>query len=142
VRRLYKYGLVVIRDNKLLLCEPYAFADLILPGGTKEGKESHIENLLREIQEELGPQAILDVGSLKYVGNFEDLAAGRSDTTVEIELYSGSLSGALEPSTEIKGLHWFSLTDDRSKLSAIIRNKILPYLIKNNFMSDSFASEN
>lgn len=134
--RLYKYGLAVIKNNKLLLCEPHAFADLILPGGIKEADENHVENLLREVNEELGSGAILDVSSLKYLGNFEDRAAGRTERTVEIELYVGNVSGSLQPSMEIKCLHWFSLKDDRSRLSAIIRNKILPCLIKNHLISD------
>lgn len=130
MKKIYKYGLAVIENNKLLLCEPYAFKDLILPGGTKEDNETHTDNLLREVREELGEDAILDIDSLKYLGNFEDLAAGRSNVIVEIELYIGSVGGKLIASSEIKELYWFSPMDDHSRLSKIIRNKILPYLIE------------
>jgi 8-oxo-dGTP pyrophosphatase MutT (NUDIX family) len=138
--RIYKIGLVIIRDNKLLLCEPFAYSDLILPGGTKEGNETPVDNLLREIFEELGEEAALDVTSLKYLGNFEDVAAGRIGRLVEIELYIGAINGNLIPSSEIKRLHWFSSKDDTMRLSPIIRNKVLPYLIKNNYLYYDFSS--
>jgi 8-oxo-dGTP diphosphatase len=135
VKRIYKFGLAVIENNKLLLCEPYAFSELILPGGIKEGEESHIENLLREVEEELGENVILDIDSLSYLGRFEDVAAGRSYRVVEIDLYFGTLTGKVQPSSEIKELHWFSASDNPIRLSPIIRNKILPYLIENKYMS-------
>jgi 8-oxo-dGTP pyrophosphatase MutT (NUDIX family) len=133
-QKIYKIGLIVIKDNRLLLCEPYAFSDLILPGGVKEGDESHVDNLVREVFEELGPDAILEIDTLEYLGNFEDLAAGRPGRTVEIELYAGSINGDIVPSSEIKEIHWFSKDDDHSRLSVIIRNKILPFLIENKYI--------
>lgn len=128
MRRLFKYGLALIRDNKLLVCKPFAFDDYILPGGIREGNETFVDGLEREIKEELGPDATLVRNSLKYFGNFEDLAAGRKDVLVEIELYLGEVQGELKAASEIKDLVWFSKSDDRNLLSAIIRNKILPAL--------------
>lgn len=135
IRRIYKYGLATIRKNRLLLCEPYAFTDLILPGGIIEGEETHIDNLLREVEEELGDKAILETKSLHYLGHFVDFAAGRTNVVVEIHLYLGNLKGRLKASSEIKKLHWFSPSDDWSMLSQIIRNKILPFLIDNNYLT-------
>jgi 8-oxo-dGTP pyrophosphatase MutT (NUDIX family) len=132
--RIYKYGLVVIESNRLLLCKPYAFDDLILPGGTKDGDENHVENLVREVEEELGAEARLNLRSLQYLGNFEDIAAGRTYRRVEIEAYTGELSGDLKASSEIKSLVWFSTNDNLKQLSPIIRNKILPFLIANHLL--------
>lgn len=134
---IYKYGLIFIKDNKILLCEPYAFTDLILPGGTKDDDEGHIENLLREVDEELGDKAILDVESLTYLDNFKDVAAGRTYRIVEIEAYLGVVKGELKASSEIKDLRWFAPNDDWSALSPIIRNKILPYLIERKHLQRS-----
>ena len=94
------------------------------------------ENLLREIREELGELAGLDVESLRYVGRFEDVAAGRTERIVEIDLYLGTLHGKLQASSEIKQLHWFGAGDDRARLSPIVRRKILPYLLRENFLSN------
>jgi len=136
MRIIYKYGLAIIKKNKILLCEPFAFKDLILPGGIKEGEESYCENLIRETREELGENAELDIKSLKYIGNFTDYAAGRENVLVEIELYIGTIKGGLKASSEIKDLIWFSPKDDKAILSAIIRNKILPFLIKQKYLSE------
>lgn len=134
---IYKFGLVVIENNRLLLCQPYAFDDLILPGGMKEGSETHIQNLTREIREELGEEALLDESSVTYLGRFEDIAAGRTQRLVEIDLYLGKISGPLKASSEIKILHWFSPDDDPSRLSPIIRNRILPFLIERELLTRS-----
>src|SRR5260370_30801093 len=112
MRTLFKYGLALIRDNRLLVCKPYAFDDYILPGGIREGSETFCEGLDREIKEELGPNAMLDPDSLNYLGTFEDLAAGRKDVLVRIELYQSEVSGELVPSSEIKEIILFSPSDD------------------------------
>ena len=136
IRHIYKFGLAFIKNNKLLLCEPFAFKDLILPGGIIEGNETVSENLKREIREELGDGAALDVGSLQYLDTFEDYAAGRTNVIVEIKLYLGNVFGPIKASSEIKELHWFGISDDWNRLSRIIKNKILPYLIKNKLIKE------
>lgn len=140
-RRLTKFGLAVIRNNRILLCEPYAYPELIVPGGIKEGGETHVENLVREVREELGEFAELDIESLRYLGRFEDVAAGRTERSVEIDLYLGSLHGKLRPSSEIKQLHWFGPSDDQARLSPIVRRKILPHLIRENLLSNWAADK-
>lgn len=134
MKTLFKYGLALIQNNKLLLCKPYAFDDLILPGGLKEEEETFEEGLQREAYEELGESAIIKKGSLEFLGKFEDIAAGRSDTTVEIELYLGDIEGELVPSSEIKELVWFPVDGDKKALSPIIRNKILPFLVSRGYL--------
>jgi ADP-ribose pyrophosphatase YjhB (NUDIX family) len=125
---IFKYGLLAIRGNALLLCEPYAFTDYILPGGTREGTESAESCLSREVREELGPDAVLQLDSLQLLGIFSDRAAGRTDRRVTIEAYLGRVDGRLVASSEIRRLVWFRLSDDHSRLSAIVRNQILPVL--------------
>jgi len=127
--RLLKIGLVVTEGNSILLCKPFAFPDLILPGGRLEENESHLQCLIREIKEELGEDADLDIQTLEYVGIFSDRAAGKTDRTVDIVLYTGKLAGDLKASSEIKELVWLSPSSDSHLLSPIIKNKILPYLI-------------
>lgn len=131
---LKKIGLIVIENKKVLLCEPYAFRDLITLGGIKEGNETAIENLTREIKEELGPKAFLIENSLKYLGQFSDVAAGTTERVVEIELYIGQLGGTLVASSEIKKIHWVDKDDKTVKLSPIVKNKIIPYLINCSYL--------
>ncbi len=136
MRKLYKYGLAVISDYRVLLCRPFAFPDLIMPGGIREKDEDHVSNLVRETREELGTQAILVLSSLEYLGTFEDVAAGRTETTVEIELYKGEVVGTLEPSTEIAELVWYDPRETHGKLSPVVRNKIIPFLVMRGLLRD------
>jgi hypothetical protein len=53
------------------------------------------------------------------------------DKDVSIKLYSGKIIGKPKPSTEIKFIHWIGKTDKNNlRVSQIIRNKIIPDLIK------------
>jgi ADP-ribose pyrophosphatase YjhB (NUDIX family) len=126
---LFKYGLAVVRDGRLLLCRPRAFSALIMPGGLREGEETAADGIGREVVEELGPDARVRLPTLQRFGVFEDRAAGRSDAMVKIELYVGEVDGMLVASSEIAELIWFDpIRDDASELSAIVRNKIIPAL--------------
>jgi ADP-ribose pyrophosphatase YjhB (NUDIX family) len=128
MENMYKIGLVVIQDNKVLLCRPHAYQDLIMPGGLVREGESFKENILRQAKEELGDNVTVDLDNVKYLGNFKDIAAGKPGRTIEIELYQSTVKGNIVPSSEIKECVWFSITDDYSQLSPIIKNQILPYL--------------
>jgi ADP-ribose pyrophosphatase YjhB (NUDIX family) len=128
VRTIEKIGLVVISDRKLLLCKPKAFPDLILPGGMVEGTEDASANLLRETREELGPDSSLDLDSLAYIGTVQDVAAGRKDTIVRIQLFLGELRGPIQASSEIQELVWFDPQAADPNLSAVVKNRVIPLL--------------
>lgn len=126
---LKKFGLAVIRDRKLLLCKPFAYNDLIVPGGIIEGDETAEENLTREVTEELGALCSIRANSLKYVGEFTDAAAGKTDRLVTVFLYRAELDGEMFASSEIKELIWFGAGVDENP-SAVVKNKIIPFFIK------------
>lgn len=134
-RIIHKFGLAVIRNNSLLLCRPFAFPDLILPGGIKEGNEDHVTNLVRETFEELGAEARLVASSLKYLGRFEDAAAGRADTNVVIELWKADLEGTLAASSEIAELVWYDPRRPNHRLSMVVRNKVVPFLVQEGLLT-------
>ena len=124
---IVKIALLVIEQNKILLCKKRGLSKLILPGGRIEAEESALECLQREITEELGTGAVL--GSVDLVGVYEDIAAVDGDEpakTLQITLYAGKLTGELIASMEIEELIWFGMGDDVSVLSAILINKIFP----------------
>ena len=129
MKNIDKFGLVTIKNDSILLCRPHAFPDLITIGGTKEGNESYVENLTREVYEELGCNAVIDIESLKYFGRFVDRAAGRSERTVTIDLYIGEIFGDLRASSEIAELVWYRPYCGSYVLSDIVKNKIVPALI-------------
>jgi 8-oxo-dGTP diphosphatase len=122
-----KAGLLVIRDNRLLLCRKKAGTTrLILPGGKIEPGETARACLDRELNEELGD---VHAESVEYIGTYRDQAAGEPDRIVEIQLYRGDLQGDAQPQAEIAGIVWFGESDDRRQLSPSLVNKILPDLI-------------
>ncbi|HLC89834.1 MAG TPA: NUDIX domain-containing protein [Patescibacteria group bacterium] len=130
-----KIGLLVLNNDqtKFLVCEPgnnyteKSVTQYLMPGGQLEEK-SDLECLQREIKEEL--DCDIDENSLELIGEYTDIAAvpGRD---VMIRLYQGKLIGEPKPSTEIGVLHWIGKEDlTNQKVSPIIRNKIIPGLIK------------
>lgn len=128
-----KIGLLILNEDqtKFLVCEKYPHiitSDYIMPGGQLE-EQSDIECLKNEIKEELNCE--VDVQSLQYIQEYTDVAAGRPDRDVTIKLYKGEIIGTPKPSTEIKSIHWIGEKDKNNlKISAIIRNKIIPDLLR------------
>jgi 8-oxo-dGTP pyrophosphatase MutT (NUDIX family) len=128
-----KIGLLVLNEDqtKFLVCEKYpqfVTSDYIMPGGKLE-EASEIECLRNEIREEL--QCTIDETSLEFINEYIDVAAGRPDRDVSIKLYRGKIFGEPTPSTEIKAVHWIGKEDlENSRISPIIRNKIMPDLLQ------------
>lgn len=128
-----KAALLVLNDTKtkFLVCQKdpqNVTADYIMPGGQME-EINEIETLKAEIMEELS--CAIEPAQLKFLGEYTDVAAGRPDRDVSIKLYIGELIGDPQPTTEIKNIHWIGKEDAKSeRVSPIIRNKIIPDLVK------------
>ena len=121
--------------TKFLVCEK-AHGDItdqyIMPGGQMEEKDA-MECLRREIEEELGCK--VDTDKVVYIDEYSDVAAGDPDHEVVIDLYQGDLVGDPRPMSEIKHLHWIGKEDaGNPRVSAIIRNKIIPSLVEKNIL--------
>lgn len=132
-----KIGLLILNNesNSFLVCEKSpenVTSDYIMPGGQFE--EDTIEECIKnEMREEL--QSEIDLNTLVFIGTYTDVAAGRPDRDLEIRLYSGILLSEPTPSTEIKALHWIGASDiSNMRVSPIIRNKIMPDLIKRHIL--------
>ena len=126
MKRIIKYALIIIRNNKILLQQEKKQDKLLLPGGKPRKGENYEKCLRREISEELGAE--IKEGSLKPLGKFEDIAAdGKAILTAEI--YLGELKTKPKPRNEVKSLVWFGAKNNPWLLSPVIRNKIMPYLL-------------
>lgn len=132
MNRIVKYGLVILKDKKFLINRKKNTKLFLMPGGKPEEGETIDTCLEREIKEELN--CALDRDSIKLLGKFEDYAANEPDTIIEIHLYLGEIKGTPTANMEIEELRWFSKNDNPNILSPIIKNKILPELIKKNLI--------
>lgn len=128
-----KIGLLILNkeENAFLVVQKYkqnVTDKYIMPGGqfTENTIEECLEN---EIKEEI--DCIVKKETLIYIGEYEDIAAGREDKKVKITLYRGQIIGTPKPKTEIENIYWITKEDiDNENLSPIIGNKILPDLLK------------
>ena len=95
-------------DNGRILCARPRGKDIFyLPGGKREGAESDLQTLLREITEELAVE--LRPETVAHVGTYE---AGQADgAMVRMSCYSGDYTGTLTASGEIDELAWFGYAD-------------------------------
>ncbi len=134
----YVVGLLVLNDDatEFLVCEKDKediTNQYLMPGGQMD--EQSAEDCLRnEIKDEL--ECEVDFKTLKYIGEYNDVAAGEPDHEIFIELYQGKLIGEPKPSHEIKKIHWIGKDDIKNpKVSAIIRNKIIPALLEKEILT-------
>ena len=95
-------------DNGRILCARPRGKDIFyIPGGKREGAESDLQTLLREITEELAVE--LRPETVAHVGTYE---AGQADgAVVRMRCYSGDYTGTLTASGEIDELAWFGYAD-------------------------------
>ena len=104
-----------------------------MPGGQLDESENDVKCLVREIDEELAVKT--DETSFRYINEYIDVAAGDSTKDVSIKLYKGKIIGKPKPSAEIIKFHWIGKDDlSHPRLSPVIKNKILPDLIKKNIL--------
>jgi 8-oxo-dGTP pyrophosphatase MutT (NUDIX family) len=101
---------VRVEDGRILCARPRGKTVFYIPGGKREGAESDLETLLREIEEEL--TVLLDPDSALHVGTYEaeapDLPGG---AVVRMSCYTADYRGRLAVSSEIEEMAWFSYAD-------------------------------
>ena len=90
-------------EGGLILCARPRDKDIFyIPGGKREGAETDLQTLLREIAEELAVALLPE--TVRHVATYE---AGQ----VRMSCYTGEYAGTLAASSEIDELAWFSYAD-------------------------------
>ncbi|WP_372404355.1 NUDIX domain-containing protein [Streptomyces luteireticuli] len=101
---------VLIEEGRILCARPRGKEVFFIPGGKREGAESDLETLVREIREELA--VVLDPASAVHVGTYESGAPDLPDgTVVRMACYTAAFRGVPVPSAEIEEMDWFSYQD-------------------------------
>ncbi len=101
---------VRIEDGRILCARPKGKDVFYIPGGKREGAESDLETLLREIEEELTvgliPETVVHAGT--YEAHAHD---GPGAPLVTMSCYYADYRGTLAASSEIEEVAWFSYAD-------------------------------
>ncbi|MEU3959375.1 NUDIX domain-containing protein [Streptomyces buecherae] len=98
---------VRVEGGRILCARPRGKDVFYIPGGKREGAESDLETLLREIEEEL--TVVLDAASARHVATYEAEASGvPGGAVVRMSCYTAEYQGMLSASSEIAELAWFS----------------------------------
>jgi 8-oxo-dGTP diphosphatase len=102
---------VCLENGRILCARPRAKDIFYIPGGKREGAESDLQALLREITEELTITLLPE--TVRHLGTYEaDQPGGQPGAAVvRMSCYTGGYSGTLAPSSEIDELAWFSYAD-------------------------------
>ena len=101
---------VLIEDARILCARPRGKDVFYIPGGKREGAETDLETLVREIREELTVR--LDPATVAHVGTYEAGGPGLpAGAVVRMSCYTGEYRGTLAPSAEIDETAWFSYAD-------------------------------
>ena len=91
----------IIKNNKLLLTQKKQ--SWILPGGKPNNKESDLECLTREIDEELAGAKITNT---QFYKDFQDIAPHKKDA-IRVRVYFAEINNdSPKPSNEISAITW------------------------------------
>ena len=102
---------VRVEGGRILCARPRGKDVFYIPGGKREGGESDLQTLLREISEEL--TVTLIPGTVRPAGTYEAAPPGThpDGTVVRMSCYTGDYRGTLAASSEIDELAWFCYAD-------------------------------
>ncbi len=105
-----KLAFMYLKDKKVLETLSYGKDTWYIPGGKREGNETDIEALMREVKEELSVDLLLE--TIRHYGTFEAQAHGKpEDTVVRMTCYSADFMGELQPTSEVERLAYFAYAD-------------------------------
>jgi 8-oxo-dGTP diphosphatase len=115
-----KLAWIYIQNRKILSTRSKGKDTWYIPGGKREGSETDIEALTREIKEELSVDLI--PSTIKFVKTFQAQAHGKSEgVIVQMTCYSAEYVGKLTPSAEIETMEWLTSTIDPNTISPVDR---------------------
>ncbi|WP_433665728.1 NUDIX hydrolase [Nocardia sp. CA-136227] len=97
---------VRIEGGRILCARPSGKDVFYIPGGKREGDETDLQTLVREIREELTVEITAE--TVAHVGTYEALIP---DAVVRMACYTAEYSGDIAVSSEIEEIAWFSYAD-------------------------------
>ena len=105
-----KIAFLYLVDGKILSSRSKGKDVWYIPGGKREGNESDIDTLVREVKEELTVDILPETA--KLYGIFEAQAHGKTEgVIVRMTCYTADFTGTLAASSEIAELRWLTTAD-------------------------------
>ena len=105
-----KIAYLYLSDGKILSSRSKGKDTWYIPGGKREGTETDIETLVREIKEELSVN--IKPETAKLYGVFEAQAHGHAEgVVVRMTCYTAEFKGELIAASEIEELRWLTSSD-------------------------------
>ena len=105
-----KIAYLYLSDGKILSSRSKGKDTWYIPGGKREGTETDIETLVREIKEELSVN--IKPETAKLYGVFEAHAQGHAEgVDVRMTCYTAEFKGELKAASEIEELRWLTSSD-------------------------------
>ncbi len=102
-----KLAFIYIKDRQILMTLSKGKDTYYIPGGKREGNETDLEALSREVMEELSVVILPD--SIRHYGTFEAQAHGKAEgTIVRMTCYEAAIAGTLRPSSEIQDIAYYT----------------------------------
>ncbi|PXX70913.1 ADP-ribose pyrophosphatase YjhB (NUDIX family) [Nocardia tenerifensis] len=100
---------VRIEGGRILCARPRGKDVFYIPGGKREGAETDLQTLVREIEEELTVALLPE--TVAHVGTYEAVHAPEQALVVRMSCYTADYRGTLSASSEIEEMAWFSYAD-------------------------------
>ncbi|MDH1291570.1 NUDIX hydrolase [Comamonas terrigena] len=101
----------------------------MLPGGKRDGEETPLQALVRELQEEL--QITMAAADFAPLGQFSAIAANEAATQVHAHVLvaHAPLQQTVQAAAEIAGVQWLALDQPLpDTLAPLLRSQVIPAL--------------
>lgn len=130
MKKIDKIGGIILNEKKLLVVRkrtPDNREEYIIPGGKREGNETDLETLSRELFEEIQVEL---VDSAPF-GGFDDIAIFEN-IPIHIEVYYAITKGTPKCDSEIKDVVWIDRDYEKYgiKLGSVLGKFVIPGLIE------------
>jgi len=126
-KNIDKVAWIYIQDRKLLGARTKGKIPFYVPGGKREGEETDLETLVRELNEELAIE--IDPNSATFTGEFQAQAHGKEEgVMVVMQCYESDFRGEITPSSEIEEIGWLTSADITSDRCSDVDKVILKHL--------------
>ena len=108
MKMIDKIAFLYLVDGKLLSTRSRGKDAYYIPGGKREGDESDLDTLAREIKEELSVDILPETA--KLYGVFKAQAHGKSEgVMVQMTCYMADFVGEIKADNEIEELRWLTM---------------------------------